>query len=220
MTEKLIPASREEDDDLFAAEYVLGVLDLPDRAQAEARLRQDSGFLAKVTAWEMRLEGLNAEFAESAAADLMPAIEARLFPRAEPHRSWFAGWRGVAIGAVTSFVVAALVFLTPSAASFTATLSAEASGLRYEATVLGDTITVAQISGETVAVGKTRELWLIVGDNAPLSLGLLTGQSVSLPLLVAAGEGAVLAISLEPEGGSPTGAPTGPVLVSGALIAS
>jgi anti-sigma-K factor RskA len=31
------------------------------------------------------------------------------------------------------------------------------------------------------------------------------------------GEGAALAISLEPKGGSPTGAPTGPVVALGAL---
>ena len=31
------------------------------------------------------------------------------------------------------------------------------------------------------------------------------------------GEGVTLAVSLEPSGGSPTGAPTGPVLLAGAL---
>jgi anti-sigma-K factor RskA len=33
-------------------------------------------------------------------------------------------------------------------------------------------------------------------------------------------QGATIAISVEPRGGSPTGAPTGPVVASGALIAA
>ena len=72
--------------------------------------------------------------------------------------------------------------------------------------------------------GKAPELWLIVGKDAPRSLGLITfkgAQAHAVPAALRArfGEGATLAISLEPAGGSPTGTPTGPVVAAGKLAA-
>ena len=75
-----------EDDDLMAAEYVLGTLSLEERAGAETRLRRDPDFARAVYDWEGRLSDLNAAYAEVPAPDLMPKIEARLFPRPSPLR--------------------------------------------------------------------------------------------------------------------------------------
>ena len=65
------------------------------------------------------------------------------------------------------------------------------------------------------------ELWVIPTEGAPRSLGLVsnTGNTtIKMPGLSAklAG-GAVFAVSLEPPGGSPTGAPTGRVVCKGAI---
>jgi anti-sigma-K factor RskA len=73
--------------------------------------------------------------------------------------------------------------------------------------------------------GKSYELWLVHDDlKTPRSLGVI-GEgpfTVVQPRLAAYAPGtieqATLAVSLEPEGGSPTGAPTGPVLYAGKLI--
>ena len=67
-------------------------------------------------------------------------------------------------------------------------------------------------------VGKAHELWAPPEGGAPVSLGLLpkTGEQrrVLTPAQQTALAGAKqIAVSLEPEGGSPTGAPTGPVLL-------
>jgi anti-sigma-K factor RskA len=72
---------------------------------------------------------------------------------------------------------------------------------------------------------KTLEVWLVPPDGTPRSLGLLPsvegGTTVALNLprdtaeALASGQ---LAVSLEPSGGSTTGAPTGPVLFSGAVL--
>ena len=67
-------------------------------------------------------------------------------------------------------------------------------------------------------VGKAHELWALPEGGAPVSLGLLpkTGEQrrVLTPAQQTALAGAKqIAVSLEPEGGSPTGAPTGPVLL-------
>ncbi|SME94942.1 Anti-sigma-K factor RskA [Tistlia consotensis] len=73
------------------------------------------------------------------------------------------------------------------------------------------------------AVGGDYELWL-VDQGKPRSLGLLPhGEKsgrlpLSIPQLGKAGPGALLAVSLEPAGGSPSGQPTGPVVFRGRLI--
>ena len=70
------------------------------------------------------------------------------------------------------------------------------------------------------------ELWLLpAGAQRPVSLGAArpgrepTGaRSRRLPA-DALGGGALLEVSLEPPGGSPTGLPTGPVVSKGFLVA-
>ena len=69
------------------------------------------------------------------------------------------------------------------------------------------------------------ELWVIPKGGKPSTLGLVaTDKPDWKPATHAAKtlirEGAVLAISIEPTGGSPTGQPTGPVILTGAIEAS
>ena len=70
--------------------------------------------------------------------------------------------------------------------------------------------------------GKDFELWIIRGKEKPVPAGLLrAGQSGTVlasidPQLLAGGADA-LAVSVEPTGGSPTGLPTGDVVLVGAL---
>lgn len=79
---------------------------------------------------------------------------------------------------------------------------------------------VSRIRGEA-AQGRSLELWLIAGQNDPVSLGVLptdkrgriTIDARLRPLM----DNAVLAISDEPLGGSPTGRSTGPVLAVGQI---
>ena len=73
-------------------------------------------------------------------------------------------------------------------------------------------------------MGKSYELWLVSNRYpAPRSLGVAEPGEFTRPSQLASFDAetirdAVFAISLEPEGGSPTGTPTGPVLWSGKLI--
>ena len=72
--------------------------------------------------------------------------------------------------------------------------------------------------------GKSAQLWLIK-DGTPHSLGLLARSGatrIALPKAERSGmrSGAVLAVSIEPPGGSPKPTPTGPVVASGALAAT
>jgi len=212
------PLSPQDEADALAAEYVLGVLSLVERTAAEARARRDADFAARISTWENRLSGLNDEFADVPAPDLLPRIEARLFPvAAKPRRAW-AGWL---IGAATAAaLVIGAVYLTQTgpAPTLGGQLAAETGDLRFEAQYAGTTLTLTRISGSAAEAGRVHQLWLIAGEAAPVSLGLIEGDALSVTLPQVA-EGIVLAVSLEPAGGSPTGAPTGPVLVTGSLTA-
>lgn len=84
-------------------------------------------------------------------------------------------------------------------------------------------LSIRPVEAKTPA-GKDYELWVVEPEASPRSLGVLRGggvQQVADRRLVesASLSKAVFAVSLEPEGGSPTGAPTGPVLFTGRLIA-
>lgn len=223
------PLSPEEEDIALAGEYVLGVLDQAERAAVERRLRKDTAFSAAVAAWEARLAGLNDGFAEERPPALLPAIEARLFGAADAdlrrRRGRVAGWwAGFASGTVMAAILATLALsVLPPPRTFVpgrleARLEAEGQALVFAAAydAAARELVVTRTAGAAAAAGQVHELWLIAGDAAPVPLGLIgTGPlRADLPSLP---EGAVLAVSLEPEGGSPTGAPTGPVLVTGVV---
>jgi anti-sigma-K factor RskA len=75
-----------------------------------------------------------------------------------------------------------------------------------------------------MAPGTTWEMWMLPGSkDAPVSMGLITtdaDQTMKLrPALAHRMEGAWgVAMSVEPKGGSPTGAPTGPVIFKGRCV--
>lgn len=214
-----------EDDaaDILAAEYVLGTLPLEQREAAATRIRRDAHFALAVSRWEDRLSPLNDAYDTAPAPDLLPKIEARLFgipaePKHQPiQRAFWKSWfGGAAVAAALGLVVLAVLPPTPQPYSPLTTLAAEGSELRYEVGLRDNELRIARIAGPSAEPGRVHELWLIVGNAAPVSLGLITGQDLTLAT-TGLSVGMVLAISLEPEGGSPTGAPTGPVLVTGVI---
>ena len=87
------------------------------------------------------------------------------------------------------------------------------------------TLVVRRVSAAP-ETGKSYELWLISSRlGAPRSLGVVGGEEFTQRLLpgnydVDTLRTASYAVSLEPSGGSPSGAPTGPVLFTGKAIES
>jgi anti-sigma-K factor RskA len=208
----------DEDADLLAAEFVMGVLALEERARTEARIKTDPVFAARVTAWENHFADLNDDFAEVAAPDVFAKVEARLFPVQARNR---ASWLGWVSGAITAAViaVAALMFLTPTPpapAALIATIGQPDGSLSFEARYDGASLIVARLAGAPAAPGQVHELWIIAPEAAPVSLGLLGDAPLSIPYPMPP-VGWTLAVSLEPAGGSTTGAPSGPVLATGVV---
>lgn len=207
------PLTPREEDVALAAEYVLGVLDLAERARVEVRLKRDPAFAELVAEWEARLSGLNEGFAEAPAPNLLPQIEARLFPKpAKRGRGGLLGWLGGATVAAV-LALASIATLAPPRPELVATLATADNRLAYAVTHFGETLQVTRVAGVPAVPGQVHELWIIAPDAAPVSLGLLEDK----PLLVTyptPPAGYTLAVTVEPEGGAPNGVATGPVILS------
>lgn len=235
--------------DLFAGEYVLGVLDAPARASAEARIARDPGFARLVADWETRLAPWFAEFPQAdVPAHVWPRIRTALgwTPVAsKPEGLWHSAgfWRGAAALAAVVAIVAVLsgrvpvedatrevpVAVAPAPAPAAealpvTTLAHEDGSPAWLASVdaAHGRVLVVPLPADVDAEGRVAELWLIPEGGAPASLGLLPHdrtRAVDVPAALHAAlvAGATLAVSLEPPGGAPHGAPTGPVVASGAL---
>jgi anti-sigma-K factor RskA len=155
-------------------------------------------------------------------------------------------WRGVAIGMSALAATLALFVATTAIAPqflpaplrpggtefagaqqgrFVAVLQRDAASPAFLLTVdiTQKSLTVRRVAAEQQA-GKSYELWLVSNRfPAPRSLGVVgSGEFTSQPTLAAYEpeviRDATFAISLEPEGGSPTGFATGPVLFLGKLL--
>ncbi|MDR7126609.1 anti-sigma factor [Pseudotabrizicola sp. 4114] len=210
------PLTPLEEDDALAAEYVLGVLPLPERLAVEARLKTDMDLAARVSVWVAHFAPLNEAYASvPVPPDLLPKIESRLFPKASALRG---GWRLWLAGTVTAVVGVGVFMLMPPTApgAVIASLGDGGSALVYEARHDGSHLLVTRVAGTPAPEGQTHELWVIAPGAAPVSLGLLGTDplDVEYPRPPA---GWVLAVSVEPAGGSPTGAPTGPVILTAEL---
>jgi len=208
------------EDDALAGEYVLGVLALPERLAAERRIAADPAFAAAVAGWENRLAPLNDAYPERPAPDLLPALEARLFPALpKARRRWLAPLAGALTAAALALVVLAMLPVPPAPQpALIASLASAGQTLTFAARIDpgAGTLTLTRTGGEGPGAGQDYQLWVIGADGVPAPLGLIRQTQDTRPALGLA-PGQVLAVSLEPLGGSPTGQPTGPVLVTGVI---
>jgi anti-sigma-K factor RskA len=221
----------------LAGEYVLGTLPADERRAAEARYAADPVFRRAVSEWEIRLQPLADAAGEVPAHGalldrILAGIDAAPLRLAEAGDNVVALRRSVRRWQVTSAIVgaaaavlAAVVVvgeLRPSPQTeFVAVLTAGGDAPAFVATVntQAGTISVRRVA-EAAPEDKSFELWSIAPNEAPKSLGVVEQASFTQPLPVSPSGDLTLAISLEPKGGSPTGAPTGPVVYTGALVAT
>jgi anti-sigma-K factor RskA len=225
----------EDDDRVLAAEYALGLLTDEERTLFEERLNTDVALRAEVVAWDEHFAAVILDDVEEVppSPQLAKRLQTILF-KPEKQSFWQQIWPyglGGLAAALVLWLSISTGILVPEDSRLQPDLVAELSptsdgeGLVIRATV--DTtlaaVEVVRAAG-TPPDGRVFELWLIAGDAAPVSLGLLEdGNSTLIDLpqdLLAVLPGALLAISDEPPGGSPTGAPTGAVRAAGALTSS
>ncbi|MEO0912447.1 MAG: anti-sigma factor [Pseudomonadota bacterium] len=226
MTADQDDSTPEERDDLLAAEYVLGVLNAKSRATVTQLIQADRAFAARVAFWEARLEGLNEGYGEvEPSSRVKRRIDATLFgaPRPSAFARLFGSvhlWRAAFAAAAIALGVFLLAERPAPNLRVAALVSAE-TGQNFLAAFdpAAQELRVALTAGEDTPA-RDFEVWLIVGEAAPVSLGLLDSDATAQTTLSAEiPEGALLAVSLEPVGGSTTGAPSGPVLAVGSFSA-
>ncbi len=227
--------SEAEDIDTLAAEYALGTLPAAERSEVALRARREPPLAAAIDAWERRLGPLAETVPpREAPPDAWGRIEARI---ADDGGNVIAierrlrRWRTAAIAASALAASLALLvgvreFAQPAAdRTLVAVLQKDPQSPAFLVSVDLDKrqLTIRAVAAKPEP-GKSYELWLVHDElKTPRSLGIVGAQPVTVAPTLASYtprviEDATLAVSLEPEGGSPTGAPTGPVLWSGKLL--
>jgi len=220
----------------LAAEYVLGTMPARVRRRFEQLMAGDPQLTRTAGDWSDRLLPLNETTAdEEPPPSVWRAIESRIGafavqsvpPASQP--SWFgslAFWRGFAITAGAATIALALYIALFAGRMPAPTVVAVLAGHGGEPGWVAmrgpkpDEVSFSAVVPAPDSKPHAFELWGIAG-GPPRSLGLLpqqSGRAVTLRAAQIPPAGGVLAVSLEPPGGSPTGTPTGPVLYQGKVL--
>ena len=224
-------------DRILVAEFALGLLGAAEHEQVGRRIVTEPPLRRDLALWRVRLASLDGQFIETPApSGVLEKVERRLFGTIAP-AGGLSGfwnnlnlWRGLAAaGLAVAIIAVGYTQLVPRAPltgkELVAALEQEGSGVKLvafydEAT---GTVRLAALGGAAVP-NKDFELWAIKGSNAPVSMGVIqvdarNSVEVSQQVKVGFDAGTILAVTLEPKGGSPTGAPTGPIVAKGAATA-
>lgn len=220
-----------EDDSALSAEYALGLLTPVEARAFEARMAVDPELRVQYALWAEDFASLADAIAPvEPPKSVLERLTTTLFP--EEKQSWLqklglipAILGGLAAALIVLVVTNQGLLIGPGATGpvYTAEIAAEDQSLLVLATYdPAEAVLRIDRTAGAAREGRTLQLWLIAGDNTPVSLGVLAeGEVSTVPIpetLLAALEGGVLAISDEPQGGSPTGQPTGDVLAVGPVV--
>jgi anti-sigma-K factor RskA len=232
------PETDEEREGL-AAEYVLRTLTHEEHVEAERLIAEHPEFALAVARWEERLSPLAAAVEP---AQPPPELLERIVERLDSPRVIGRGevvalkrrvriWQGASAAAAALAAALAVAILLDDGAPelstrYVAALQAGGDSPAFVAVidVAKGTMAVRQVGAASPEPGRSYELWAIGGGRQqPQSLGLIDASArIPAELLAKPDSSAldetVLAVSLEPKGGSPTGQPTGPVLFTGRLV--
>jgi anti-sigma-K factor RskA len=231
-----------DDKTALAGSYVLGVLDTAEMEEAERLMARDGGFAREVGAWQERLAPFDAMAAPiMPSAALWRRIEASVGgdqrardtvrrPAVRPSSGGFweaiEFWRwsalaGAAAAILMIVVAGTMVLRWPSQPVMVAVLSVDGSG-KPGAVVQAyadGSVQLIPLQDISVPQGRALQVWTLRDrQEGPISVGLLDrARSIKLDLgkLPAPRADQLFEITLEPETGSPTGRPTGPVLMKG-----
>jgi len=213
-------------DDLndLAGEYVLGTLAGAERVAFEGRLQRDSAAMRAVALWAQHLQPL-----ADAATPAIPAPQ--LWQRIErdlglPTRTKTRAPMWIAAAVAAAIVAVAFLFpdlyMKPDVNAVAQLAPPTGGEPAFVVSVLDDQEKLL-IRAATVAPqpNNSYELWVVPQTGAPISLGVVeqageTERDVAENLRPLLAVGGTLAVSLEPVGGSTTGAPT-TVMFVGAL---
>ena len=216
---------------VLAGEYVLGTLRGSARRRFEAVMSGDANVAAEVRRWESHLIGL----ADGIAPVTPPArvwrrIQSNIMPPDRTQNVRLRFWRGLGVAASVAAIALALLLAAPP-------FRPPAPTQDYVSVVRDDQarpvwvvtfkpgqnrMVFEALTEVPLAADESLELWLLLeGGAAPVSLGLLPASGITSKQLRPVdllGRALGVAVSREPRGGSPTGAPTGPIVYQADLL--
>ncbi len=211
----------------LAAEYVLGSLRGKARGRFERWMMESGRVRQEVWYWEEKLGQLSDQVPErEPPKSAWRGIERRLWPpelasaKARSRGLWPA-WSLVATAAalVLAVMLVQQPTLEPDSRLSGAIVQADVSDPLWlvSESRRDSRLRLRSVAATSAEAGKDYELWIVPDNGNPLSLGVIpVGDVYQVKLTDEAREtlsqSRTLAISLEPRGGSPTGAPTGPIL--------
>ncbi|HEY1873379.1 MAG TPA: anti-sigma factor [Steroidobacteraceae bacterium] len=221
--------------DRLAAEYALGTLRGRARRRFERLCIGSAAARGAVYRWEDHWSALSRTVTPvEPSPQVWAAVSRRLFgddatagsaPRV---RRWRAWQLAAAAGLVAVALIVGLIMrqVAPPLQTLAVLGTDTAHPVwRLERRLPLTALTIQVIGTVPEAVGRSYELWALPRGGAPVSLGLLPAAgSAERPLserqrtaLLAADK---VAVSVEPAGGSPTGSPTGPIVIVGNVPAA
>jgi len=226
------PLTPEEERSADAAEYVLRLLADDEEAALRLNALDDPAFRREIQAWVSRLAPLSDEVDPvDAPGRVWANIERHLFAASDGLERRLQGQVSVAPGlwrwSLTTALAAGVAYmaylyapnLQPPKFRFEITTpeTAISPDLAFDVAVFAERreMEITPRAGQ-LAPGRSAELWLILGDAAPRSLGLLDPEAptkVRWPKIPDLDQ-VVFAVSDEPQGGSPSGRPTGTVMAT------
>lgn len=225
-----------------AGEYVLGVLRGEERRAFEADLARDPVLAAEVAAWEERLLPLALTVPQvEPPATAWSEIERIISPpepraaisRQAPRRlapSWrerfwdnVAIWRGIGAVAVAAAIALAILRSQLPAAPHMVAVLASKSGPVFTVALRGDgAMSIAPIGHILPPAGKVWQLWAVAGGEKPVPIGFVKPGHTVLPANDMPPDlrkpKILIAVTVEPPGGAPTGQPDTPIVFSGPLL--
>ena len=216
--------------DRLAAEYTLGTLRGRARRRFERLLADSAAARSAVYRWEDHWSALSRTVPPvEPSPQVWAAVNRRLFggdaaagaaPRVRRRRAWQLA---AAAGLVAVVLIAGLIMrqLAPPPLQTLAVLGTDTAHpvWRLERRLPLTALNIEVVGAVPEAAGKSYELWALPrGGAAPVSLGLLPAagraeRTLSEPQRLALLAADKVAVSVEPAGGSPTGSPTGPIVI-------
>lgn len=238
--------AQREQDDVTAAEYVLGTLRGAARIAFAQRLQAEPALRAQVHAWERRLAGLNTGFDPVTPREIVwtgidRQIKAQRATASPVKVRLLQAWAGLATAASVMLAVALVWQLRQPPPQpqviremvrvevpvevkvpmpYVAVLKPDGSQAQWLISLSPERGMIRVTGHGDYPMDQSKqvlELWILDDSGTPHSLGLIpvdAAGEMPMPKNMPMPAKPMLAVSMEPMGGSPTGQPTGPVIVA------
>ncbi len=217
--------------DRLAAEHVLGTLRGPARRRFERLCAESAAARGALHRWEDDWSVLSRSLRPIQPSERVWANVSRQLFGARSAAPRVSRWRTWQLAAAASLIAVALIVglivreQQPPLQTIAVLGTDNAHPLwRIERRTQLAALTIRVVGPVQRLPGKAYELWALPRGGAPVSLGLLPAGGTYERTLNSAQRAALLAadkvaVSVEPAGGSPTGSPTGPVVIVASLPA-